>query len=160
MNLSGLVLPHLSAWLHGGRPAPAEPCVVVLDDIDLPLGEIRIRRSGGDGGHRGMRSILETLGTEAVPRVRVGIGRPRTDAARHVLERFQPDELPVVEGAAASAAEFLLDWLLGGDWGACVARFHSRKSPGGARLRGDSRGSPSGPRTPPNPTDPTEEGPR
>lgn len=144
MNRSGLVLPPLIGWWGREHGPSAEPCVAVYDDLDLPLGAIRLRRRGSDGGHLGLRSILESLGTEAVPRVRIGIGRPRTDAARHVLERFQPDESPVVESALAASAEFLLDWLLCGDWNASVARFHSRKSTGRSDPTSESSASPPG----------------
>ncbi|NQU09807.1 aminoacyl-tRNA hydrolase, partial [bacterium] len=72
MNLSGQAVAGLVGWR---KLAPAE-VLVVLDDADLPLGEVRVRPSGGSGGHRGLASVLAALGgTEAVPRVRVGIGR-------------------------------------------------------------------------------------
>ena len=67
---------------------------------------------------------------EAFPRLRVGIGSPRTDAARHVLARFTPKERVEIEIAAAEAAEAILDWLQSGDLEGCMTRFHSRWNQG------------------------------
>jgi PTH1 family peptidyl-tRNA hydrolase len=81
--------------------------VVIHDDLDLPLGRLRISARAGPGGHRGVESIQSVLGTRGFPRVRVGIGRPRTgqQAADRVLEVFAPEELPVVEAVLERAAE-------------------------------------------------------
>ncbi len=109
MNRSGLAV---AAWLEALQ-LPASHLVVIHDDLDLPLGRLRVVGSAGPGGHRGVASIQETLGTQAVPRVRVGIGRPHEgeDAAERVLEEFAPEEFPVVEemvGRAASAVWTLI----------------------------------------------------
>lgn len=68
--------------------------LVVYDDVDLPFGMLRLRPSGGSGGHRGMRSIIGSLGTDGFPRLRIGIGRPpgRMEAADHVLQDFSQEE--------------------------------------------------------------------
>lgn len=66
--------------------------LVVLDDINLPLGRIRLRGRGSDGGHLGLRSIIATLGTEDIPRLRIGVGQPVRDAADYVLAAFRRDE--------------------------------------------------------------------
>lgn len=100
--------------------------LVVYDDLDLPLGQLRIRPHGSAGGQRGMKSIIEHLGTNRLPRLRVGIGRPGTDAARYVLQRFPAEERVEIEISVAEAAEAILDWLRSGDIEACMARFHSR----------------------------------
>ncbi|MFT4542419.1 MAG: peptidyl-tRNA hydrolase [Planctomycetota bacterium] len=100
--------------------------LVVYDDIDLDVGRLRIRPQGSAGGQRGMRDILEHLDTNRVPRIRVGIGRPGTDAARYVLQRFPPDEQVEIEISVAQATDAILDWLRNGDLDACMARFHSR----------------------------------
>jgi len=126
MNLSGTVVAPL---VRHCAASPAE-VFVVYDDIDLPLGKLRIRPHGGTGGHRGMRSIVQELGTESFPRLRVGVGRPRTDAARHVLTRFSEDERELAERSVAEAAEALLDWLSSGDLERCMTRFHSRWNQG------------------------------
>ncbi|MEZ5980467.1 MAG: aminoacyl-tRNA hydrolase [Planctomycetota bacterium] len=101
-------------------------CMVVYDDMDLPPGRLRIRAAGGHGGHNGMRSIVDVLGTQEFPRLRVGIGRSTTDAARHVLARFTDDERVEIEISVAEAAEAALDWLTHGDLEGCMTRFHSR----------------------------------
>jgi PTH1 family peptidyl-tRNA hydrolase len=94
--------------------------------LDLPLGKLRIRPHGSSGGHNGLASIIEYLGTERFPRLRVGIGRSRTDAARHVLSRFDAEERGAIEQAVAEAADALFAWLRSGDIAAVMTRFHSR----------------------------------
>src|ERR1700743_2574984 len=95
-----------------GRPlssfykiAPAE-ILVVLDDMALPLGRLRIRPSGSAGGHNGLKSIFEHFGTQAIPRLRVGIGAAEPGAAiDHVLGRFAVDEAAPLEQTLARAVE-------------------------------------------------------
>lgn len=70
--------------------------VVVYDDLDLPLGKLRIRERGGSGGHKGVASIIERLGSEEFPRIRVGIGRPQGDVVSYVLSEFTLEERRVV----------------------------------------------------------------
>jgi PTH1 family peptidyl-tRNA hydrolase len=129
MNRSGAIVPPLLAWA-GAAP---EQMLVVYDDLDLPLAKLRLRAAGSSGGHNGLQSILETLGTDRVPRLRVGIGRPRTDAAHHVLERFAPEEQKEIDGAVAEAAEAVFAWLRGDELDRLVARFHSRWNQGPAQ---------------------------
>lgn len=126
MNRSGEVVAPVA------RYAGVEPSDILLvyDDLDLSLGQLRIRPHGGTGGHNGMSSTIEALGTDRFPRLRIGIGRPRTDAARHVLERFTDKEMPDAEISVAEAAEAILDWLKSGDLDACMARYHSRWNQG------------------------------
>jgi PTH1 family peptidyl-tRNA hydrolase len=122
MNCSGDVVLPLSKALD------IEPArlLVVYDDFDLALGTLRIRPHGGAGTHNGMRSIVNALGTDRFPRLRVGIGSAPTDAARHVLDRFTPSERTEIEISVAEAAEAIDDWLASGDIDACMTRFHSR----------------------------------
>ena len=126
MNRSGTVVSALREWAE----VPPESCMVVVDDLDLPLAKLRIRPSGSSGGHNGLESILSSLGTDRFPRLRVGIGRPRTDAARHVLARFADEERSSVERAVAEAADALFAWLRDGDIQACMTRYHSRWNQG------------------------------
>lgn len=109
MNVSGSAVRRALARLR------AEPIdlVLVYDDIDLPLGTVRIRMKGGHGGHNGVRSIVETLGTEDIRRVKVGIGRPehKGDVPDHVLSVFDDEEQSAVESAVAAAADRVLDLL-------------------------------------------------
>jgi PTH1 family peptidyl-tRNA hydrolase len=86
---------------------PLENLLVVFDDLDLPVGQIRLRAKGGHGGHNGMRSIVEALGSEEFPRLRVGIGRPREDVdpADYVLSRFSKGEQAQMDEAVERAAD-------------------------------------------------------
>jgi PTH1 family peptidyl-tRNA hydrolase len=81
--------------------------IVVHDDLDLPLGRVKLKMRGGDAGHYGVRSVIECLGTGAFPRVRVGIGRPasRDEVVTFVLSRFTPEELPLLHDAVQNAAK-------------------------------------------------------
>ena len=107
MNVTGpavaRLLPHL-----GLDPLDL---ILVYDDIDLPLGKVRVRMKGSHGGHNGVRSLIETLGTDRLRRVKVGIGRPE-DKARvtyHVLSHFTEEELELIENASAAAADRVLE---------------------------------------------------
>ena len=87
--------------------------VIVYDDIHLPVGRLRMRARGSDGGHNGIRSIIAALKTQDFPRVRVGIGQPATaeEQVSHVLGRFGEDEAPLVAGSVKRVAQ-ALDCLL------------------------------------------------
>jgi PTH1 family peptidyl-tRNA hydrolase len=126
MNLSGSVLAPLNRWL-GADP---RDILVVYDDLDLDLGALRVRPHGSSGGHRGMQSIVEALGTDCVPRLRVGIGRPRTDAARYVLTPLPPAERLEAEISVANASDFCLEWIRGGSLDELMTRYHSRWNQG------------------------------
>ena len=94
MNLSGQAVRQLVSFYQ----LPLEDILVIYDDLDLPLGTIRLRPEGGSGGHKGMRSIIEALGSQAFPRLRVGIGRPPdNDAVSYVLSDFTADEQITLE---------------------------------------------------------------
>ena len=104
MNDSGIAVRKLLAR----ERAPLADVLVVADDFALPFGKLRFREAGSHGGHNGLRSIIEELGTEKISRLRIGIGEPGRGAIDHVLSRFQPDEhgrLPVLLDAAADAIE-------------------------------------------------------
>ena len=102
MNVSG---PPVAAALRRLHAKPSD-LILVYDDIDLPLGIVRTRMKGSHGGHNGVRSIIETLGTTELRRVKIGIGRPslKDDVADHVLTRFERAELSAVDEAVAEAA--------------------------------------------------------
>jgi PTH1 family peptidyl-tRNA hydrolase len=105
MNDSGqIVLKAVERW----RPT-AEGLLIVHDDLDLPLGEVRERVGGGHGGHNGLRDVLARLGTGAFGRLRIGIGRPpgNMDAADYVLATFRPEERELIDAAIAEAAEII-----------------------------------------------------
>jgi PTH1 family peptidyl-tRNA hydrolase len=103
MNLSGQSVAAIAAFY---KIEPAD-IFVVTDDVALPLGRLRARRDGGAGGHNGLKSIIQSLATQAFPRVRVGVGRGdnRRDLADHVLGRFEADERETVSAAVLRAAD-------------------------------------------------------
>ena len=109
MNVTGGALATALRRLHAD---PAD-LIVVYDDIDLPLGAVRTRLRGSHGGHNGMRSVIETLGTAEIRRVKVGVGRPEHKSAvpDHVLDRFQPDEEPLIAEAVALAGQRVLELI-------------------------------------------------
>jgi PTH1 family peptidyl-tRNA hydrolase len=92
---------------------PLERVLVIYDDLDLPLGRLRLRPEGGTGGHKGVASISEVLGSQAFARLRVGIDRPpgNMDPADYVLQPFDQEEIPVVNAVVARAAEAVACWL-------------------------------------------------
>lgn len=110
-----------------GPPLPDPASIlVVYDDMDLDVGRLRLRPHGGHGGQNGMRSIIHRLATDGFPRLRVGIGRSGTDAARHVLSPFHPSESELVGVAVQEAADVLEAWLGGEELAEVMTRFHSR----------------------------------
>jgi PTH1 family peptidyl-tRNA hydrolase len=112
MNLSGRAVGRLVR----ARGIEIEGLLVVYDDLDLPLGRLRLRPEGGAGGHKGMRSILDTLGNQAFPRLRIGIGRPpgQMDPADYVLRPFRTEEEPALVQVVARAVAAVECWLAEG----------------------------------------------
>lgn len=106
MNNSGVPLRLIASWY---RTPPAE-MLVVYDDMDLPFGKLRMRPSGGHGGHNGIRSIIGTCG-DGFPRLRIGVGRPEHDSIDHVLSPFTPAEREQLDGVIALAADGIERWL-------------------------------------------------
>ena len=90
MNLSGEAVASIARFYK----VPPEHILVAFDDLDLPVAKLRLRPKGGPGGHKGMRSIIQHLGTEDFPRIRLGIGRPpgQMPVEAYVLQRFRPEE--------------------------------------------------------------------
>jgi PTH1 family peptidyl-tRNA hydrolase len=108
MNLSGEAVGKLVAFYK----IALTDLLVVYDDLDLPLGKLRLRPKGGAGGHHGMESILARLGSSDFPRLRVGIGRPNPDAdIDHVLGAFSEAELAVMEETFTRAVQAIEVWL-------------------------------------------------
>ena len=105
MNLSGNVLPALM------RPAglDAKDLIVVADDVNLPMGKLRIRARGGAGGHNGLKSVIERIGSEEFVRIRVGVGEQEAGKSLkdHVLERMDSGDRRALAEAAARAADAL-----------------------------------------------------
>jgi peptidyl-tRNA hydrolase, PTH1 family len=109
MNASGKAVADLCAHFS----VQPHELIVVHDDLDLPLGQIRLKMKGGDAGHYGVRSIIEHLGTGEFIRIRVGIGRPATreEVVAFVLGAFAPDEVPLLGEAIHFAVEKLENLL-------------------------------------------------
>jgi peptidyl-tRNA hydrolase, PTH1 family len=112
MNVSGEAVGALSRFY---KIALAD-VLIVCDDVALDLGRLRVRGAGGEGGHNGLRSVADALGTTDYARLRVGVGRGdvRRDLADHVLARFEPDEVPGIEAAVARAADAVETWVSDG----------------------------------------------
>jgi peptidyl-tRNA hydrolase, PTH1 family len=109
MNDSGaVVIKAVERW----RPT-ASGLLIVHDDLDLALGEVREREGGGHGGHNGLRDIIARLGNGSFRRVRIGIGRPpgSMDPADYVLGKFRPDEFAIVDAAVQEAAALIVDFV-------------------------------------------------
>lgn len=89
--------------------SPAD-LILAYDDIDLTLGTVRVRMKGSHGGHKGVRSIIEALGTDEIRRVKIGVGRPphKEQVPDHVLARFTTDEAPLIDAACQEAADRIL----------------------------------------------------
>lgn len=112
MNLSGRAVSSLLRFYD----IPLERLLVCFDDIDLPVGTLRLRPEGGSAGQNGMNSIIEQLGTQAFPRLRLGVGRPpgQKAAANYVLKDFKDDELEIMEVTLDRAVDAIEAFLKDG----------------------------------------------
>jgi peptidyl-tRNA hydrolase, PTH1 family len=126
MNLSGEAVRRVTHAFRAGM----EDLVIIHDDLDLRVGSLRIKRRGGDGGHQGVRSIIDALGGNTFMRLKVGIGRPPEgmDPAEYVLKSFDPGERPQIDSVLSQAAEALMVMLSDGVE-AAMNRFQRRASP-------------------------------
>lgn len=122
----------------------AAEVLVVHDDLDLPVGSVRVRPRGSSGGHNGLKSIIGVLGGDGFGRVRLGIGRPPglagDDVVRYVLERFTPAERGLVDEAVGRACD-AVECVLAGGYEAAMNRFNATlidPPPGGGRLGGSA----------------------
>lgn len=108
MNDSGVTVREAIQWYK----VPLDRVLIVVDDLDIPFGDLRVRARGSAGGHNGLKSIIQLLGSQEFARLRVGIGRGRSATVSHVLSRFAPEEeadLPRVIERASEVAELWLD---------------------------------------------------
>jgi peptidyl-tRNA hydrolase, PTH1 family len=110
MNDSGLAVRKVLAR----ERAPLADLLIVADDFALPFGKLRFREAGSHGGHNGLRSVVEELGTEKVSRLRIGIGDPRQQAIDHVLSTFAPDERERMDELLDAAADAVEAWARDG----------------------------------------------
>jgi PTH1 family peptidyl-tRNA hydrolase len=127
MNLSGRAVQQVTAFF---KIDPVD-VLVVCDDLSLPLGKLRIRAGGSDGGQKGLRDIAQQLGTDQFPRLRIGIGeRGPIDASDFVLSRFRPSEQPAIDDALIAATQAVAVWASQGV-AATMNRFNGPADAGG-----------------------------
>jgi peptidyl-tRNA hydrolase, PTH1 family len=121
MNLSGLSVSEAKIFYK----IPDEELIILCDDLNLPLGKLRIRSQGSSGGQKGLDDIIRKLGTENFSRLRMGIGSPPEgrDWAGFVLSKFTADELPVIEQSVRQAADAVAFWATDGVE-TCMNRFN------------------------------------
>lgn len=111
MNRSGVAVSHIL----NRHPVDLGRLLIVCDDFVLPLGKLRFRAHGSDGGHNGLASVIERLGTREFPRLRLGIDRdPRMDPAEYVLTRFKKSELAAVDEMIDRAVRAIEDFIQNG----------------------------------------------
>ncbi len=125
VNLSGVAVQDL----RRRHRVKVEDVFLIVDDLDLPLGRVRMRPKGGHGGHNGLRSVIEALGSDEFPRLRIGVGRPPegVDPADYVLTRFSMIERKVVEAAVDRAAE-AIETAVGQGIEAAMTQFNAKAS--------------------------------
>ncbi len=127
VNLSGSSV----ACLVHKHKIPLSDLLIIYDDLDLPLGKIRLRQSGSSGGHKGMNSIIAALGSEEFPRIRVGIGRPQVEGqsisedaiVHYVLSDFSPQEEATIKPVIATVSE-AIDCFLNQGIEAAMSKFN------------------------------------
>jgi PTH1 family peptidyl-tRNA hydrolase len=112
MNLSGDSVVPLARFYK----VPPDRIVVLHDDLDIPFGVLRIRKTGSSGGQRGLRHIIERMGTQDIPRMRMGIGRPpgRIDPSDYVLMPFRGDDAIIAQELIDRTADAVEMWLRAG----------------------------------------------
>ncbi len=134
MNLTG---PSLKGLLRELNLIP-DDLVLIHDDLDMEPGRLRIRHNGGSGGHNGIKSVIEALGTPHFVRLKIGIGRPapRQDSADYVLEHVLPDKMAVYEPCLERAVD-ALELLLNRDLATAMNQFNVREK----KLEGEDRPS-------------------
>lgn len=111
MNLSGLAVRSVADYYH----IPVEEILIVVDDLDLSVGQIRIKPSGSSGGHNGLKSIFGQLGTEKITRIRIGIAKnSRIDQKDYVLGNLSPQENKIIQDTISYAPNIIEDYLNNG----------------------------------------------
>ena len=122
MNASGEAIADAVSFY---KTDPSSELIVIYDDIDLPVGKLRIRSEGSAGGHNGMKDIIAHLGTEAFTRVRVGVGAKPADwdLVDWVLSRFSPEDEDIMKGSRTRAAESI-EAILSHDAEYAMSRFN------------------------------------
>lgn len=127
MNNSGVAAADFARFYH----IPPEEVLVIQDDMDLPVGALRIRRKGTSGGHNGLKSIENALGSQNYPRIKVGIGHPAHEEAvviSHVLHPFQGEDKEKIREALEHSADAAQKWMQGVDIGLLMQEFNKKPS--------------------------------
>lgn len=112
MNLSGDSIRDFASFFK----IPVENIIIISDEVNLPAGKVRIRKSGSAGGHNGLKSIIYQLNSDSFPRIRLGVDAPlreKADLADFVLARFSKDEIPLLEDAIIRASSAVLEIISG-----------------------------------------------
>lgn len=125
MNNSGVAVADFANFYH----ISPEDVLVIQDDMDLPVGTLRIRRKGSSGGHNGLKSIERALGSQAYPRIKVGIGHPvhqEQAVISHVLHPFQGEDKEKVQEALDQAADAVEAWMKGAEVGELMQQFNKK----------------------------------
>jgi len=113
MNLSGEAIIRIVKWYK----LDLDNILVIHDDLDLPVGKIRFKLKGGSGGHNGISSLIQHLGSENFKRTKIGINRPcNGDVVNYVLTNFNKEEQLLIEQVIIDASEGIIDWLNGTDF--------------------------------------------
>jgi len=125
MNLSGKSVGRLMAYYK----VDIDHVIVIHDDLDLPFGTIRLKKGGGDAGHKGLKSVITALGSADFLRIRMGIGKPadRTPVEDYVLQKFHADESAVLQQIIQSAAKAAADIVQSGMQQA-MAKYHTKNN--------------------------------
>ena len=128
MNLSGEAIRPLMNYFKIG----IEALLVVYDDMDLPVGKIRLRQKGSAGGHNGIKSIISCLGTSEFNRIKVGVGRPKEGrtVVGHVLNRFEKEEEEDIIFAVQKSVDAIRSWIETDDFVKTMNQFHYRVEKG------------------------------
>ena len=122
MNLSGQAIRPLMNYFKIG----IEDIVVLYDDMDLPVGKIRLRQKGSAGGHNGIKSIISCLGSDQFNRIKIGVGRPAPgrSVVNHVLANFEKEEQEEILSSVAKSVEALRDWIKGDNFIQTMNRYN------------------------------------
>ncbi len=122
MNLSGQAVRPLMNYFKIG----IEDIVVLYDDMDLPVGKIRLRQKGSAGGHNGIKSIISCLGSDQFNRIKIGVGRPAPGRSvlNHVLANFEKEEQEEILASVDKSVEALRDWIKGDNFIQTMNRYN------------------------------------
>ena len=126
MNLSGNAVREVCNFYN----CLPEDILVIHDDLDIPCGNIKIRKNGGAGGHNGIRSVIANLSTENFPRMRIGIAHPRTEGAKvvdYVLGRFAVQEQEIVQNAIKIAVDAIEEYVNDVDINNVMNKYNTKK---------------------------------